>query len=479
MSSTAESFALHGVTIVDTRTGQLTPKRTIVMEGGKISRIVPAGSTAESPARTVDATGKFAVPGFLDMHAHIVDKGDAVDTAQRDDSLALMLAYGITGWRQMSGSPELLERRRQGKLILPPDAPEMLEMPGQILIPANAPTPEASVAEIRRQKAEGADFIKTISVSPKTFFASLKEARSLGLGYAGHLSLGVSAEKASKAGMTAIEHLGPLDMQLISCSTRGWLVRIILALKPPAMPDLSPEKMATVGRLIVANPTLFRLQMDPTGLAKSQRLVDSFSEAKCRNLARVCVAHGTWQVPTLIRIETMQFAEEPRFAEDPNLRFIPKATRQFWVSIARQFAGKVTPQGKKTLRQMMQLALKMTKIFDESGVKMLAGSDYGGMWVIPGVSLHQEFDLLEQAGLSPLRVLQMTTLDGAEFLHREATMGTVEEGKEANLVLLDRNPIESVQNLHTIHGVVRAGTFYSNDALEGLKRMVADHVESA
>ncbi len=67
---------------------------------------------------------------------------------------------------------------------------------------------------------------------------------------------------------------------------------------------------------------------------------------------------------------------------------------------------------------MMKLALKMTKIFDECGVKMLTGSDFGGMWMISSVSLHQEFDLLKQAGLSPLRVLQMTTLHGAEFLQR-------------------------------------------------------------
>ncbi len=81
---------------------------------------------------------------------------------------------------------------------------------------------------------------------------------------------------------------------------------------------------------------------------------------------------------------------------------------------------------------------------------MMTGSDFGGGWVIPGVSLHQEFDLLEKAGLTPLRILQMTARNGAEFLKRESTMGTVDEGKDANLVLLDGNPLESAQNLHTI-----------------------------
>ena len=104
---------------------------------------------------------------------------------------------------------------------------------------------------------------------------------------------------------------------------------------------------------------------------------------------------------------------------------------------------------------MFALQLKLTKLFDTAGVKMLAGSDFGGVWVIPGVSLHQEFDLLGQAGLSPLRVLQMTTLDGAEFFGLQASAGAVEEGKNANLVVLDGNPIESIQNLHKIDAVVR------------------------
>jgi imidazolonepropionase-like amidohydrolase len=466
-------LVLRGVTIVDTHSGGLTPNRAIVISGGRISNIVPAASFAsDSSTKVVDAPGKFVVPGFLDMHAHILEEEN------RENSLNLMLAHGITGWRQMSGSSKLLEERKLGQLSLGTDAPEILEMPGQILTPTNSGTPEISVAEVQKQRAEGADFIKTINVTPRTFFASLREARKNGLAYVGHLSLGVRSEKASEAGMRSIEHLGPLELQLISCSSLGWLIRLVLALKSPPAIDLSPEKMATVGKLIVANPTLFRMQVDPSGMKNTRRLIDSFREDKCRRLAQVFVAHGTWQVPTLIRIETMQLAEEPRFAEDPNLRYVPKATRQFWISLAQKFAETVTTEGRETLKQLTALALRMTKLFDESGVKMLTGSDYGGMWVIPGVSLHQEFDLLAKAGLSPLKVLQMTTLAGAEFLHREATMGSVEVGRDANLVLLDGNPIESCQNLHKISAVFRAGQCYSRDALDGLKRNVADRIAS-
>ena len=108
-----------------------------------------------------------------------------------------------------------------------------------------------------------------------------------------------------------------------------------------------------------------------------------------------------------------------------------------------------------------------------NGVKMLAGSDVGGAWVVPGFSLQQEFHELAAAGLSPLEVLQTTTLNPAEFLKRQASMGTVEEGKNADLVLLDANPIDGVDNLGKISGVILKGRYFSKTALDKLKSDVA------
>jgi imidazolonepropionase-like amidohydrolase len=74
---------------------------------------------------------------------------------------------------------------------------------------------------------------------------------------------------------------------------------------------------------------------------------------------------------------------------------------------------------------------------------MMVGTDGGGQ--APGQSIHQEFDELAKAGLSPLKILQMTTLNPAEFLGRTGTMGSIDVGKNADIVLLDGNPVESVQ----------------------------------
>ena len=109
----------------------------------------------------------------------------------------------------------------------------------------------------------------------------------------------------------------------------------------------------------------------------------------------------------------------------------------------------------------------------QNGVPILTGSDVGGVWLIPGFSLHQEFHELADAGLTPLQILQATTLRPAEFLNRETSMGTVEEGKNADLVLLNANPTLSVSSLDGIAGVVLKGKYFSADALEKMKSEVA------
>lgn len=462
---------LRGVTVVDTRTGSLAPNMSVVLSGGRIRQILPAGTAAQMAVEEIDATGKFVVPGYLDMHTHLLQE----EHGMRKSGM-LMLAHGITGTRHMAGTTALLRSRRNGTLGLDAYTPEILSLCGEILLPINAPTPEAGVAEVKRQKAEGADFIKTIFVNPKVFFATLAESNRQGLAYDGHLSPGVSVLEASKAGMKVIEHMGPLDLMLIAASTKGWLINFILKMKPPKPPNLSPEMLTEATKIMIANPNLGRLNADPDALVKTQKLVDSFSDAKARQLAETFAANGTWHCPTLIRNITIREGDDPLYTQSPDLRYIHSSTRAFWTKVSETYTQKVTPAGRETLKRMDDLEVKLMQAFDKAGVPMMAGTDYGGGWVIPGVSLHQEFDLLAKSGLSPLKILQMTTLLGAQFLKREADMGTVEEGKLADLVLLDRNPIENAQNLHNIFGVVRSGTFYSAQSLNAMKDHVAGHI---
>ncbi len=462
-----EPLVLNGVTIVDTRDGTHRPGMSIIMEHGTITKIAPAASMAAGSSKPVDAHGKFAVPGYNDYHCHPLNSGDP------RGSLRLMLANGITGFRQMSGTPETLAARRAGTLMPPIPAPELLEMAGQILTRANAASVDAAIAEVRAQKAQGADFIKVIDVRPDVFYAVAAETKQLGLHFLGHLNPDVAPADAARAGMRSIEHLGPKDSVLLSCSTDEAVLRELVAQQTPNAPPISGPIPESVILRAIANPAMFT---SPAEAARYQRVIDTFSEAKLRDLAAAFVAGGTWQVPTLIRIRTQMRGDDPLYRNDPNLRYIPPPTRQMWEELAQLFPAKLTPAVRETLDRLFALLRELVKPLKDAGVKMMAGSDSGGSagWTIPGFSLHQEFDLLAQAGLTPLEILQMTTVNGAEFLGREAGMGSVAEGKGANLVLLDADPVANVQHLHGIAAVVRDGRYYSAQALAALKQQTEE-----
>jgi imidazolonepropionase-like amidohydrolase len=434
--------------------------------------IAPAGSVSrDSQIPTIDAAGKFVVPGYLDMHAHVFEA-----PKETSDMLGLMLANGITGWRQMTGTPELLEARKKGQLPLSDTTPELLIMSGDILTPFNAGTPGLAAATVQAEKAEGADFIKIGLTSPSAFMAALDAAKQAGLPFAGHLQNGVDPGKASDAGMEAIEHLGPQATLLAACSTDEAALQAEYLASPPLerfpatalhFVPFKDKLMALFESKVITRPTVLE---GPAELGKFQRIVDTYSEDKCRHLAARFVANGTWQVPTLIRAKTSEQADLPEFLNDSNLRYMPPAKVKQWQQSAQDFVKQFSPAERQTFLAFYALRLRVLKLFEAVGVKMLAGDDTGGaIWVVPGFAMHQEFDELEKAGLSPLHVLQMTTLNAAEFLGRTSTMGSIETGKTADLVLLDANPIDSVQNLHKIHGVVRAGHYFARRDLDSIR----------
>lgn len=254
----AGKLRIDGVTVVDPRSGTLTPGMSVLMDKGRITGIVPVAGVAPDPSfQVVNAAGKFVVPGYNNMHAHALGPDDPSGT------LALMLAEGVTGFRQMSGSPEILKERRDGKLPIGKDSPALLAMPGDVLTPFNAGSTGEVAAEIQRQKRDGADFIKLALASPEVFYAAIAEAKRVGLPIVGHLQPGVDAAEASRAGFRSVEHLGPGDMLWIDCATNEAALRAESA-RHPAMkaPPFHIPFLQEIGmwflRKVLINPAAYR-----------------------------------------------------------------------------------------------------------------------------------------------------------------------------------------------------------------------------
>lgn len=137
---TVERTIVHDTTVVDVRDGGARRGVDITIEGGRIASITPCSDDHPDRVAVVDARGTYAVPGFCDMHAHpLAGQNDA------GPALRLMLACGVTGFRQMNGSPALLGDRGNGRLRLPVDGPALLSTPGDVLLPFNASSEEVAM----------------------------------------------------------------------------------------------------------------------------------------------------------------------------------------------------------------------------------------------------------------------------------------------------------------------------------------------
>jgi len=460
---------VRDVTVVDTADGSRTAHQDIVMNDGLIASIAATGAPA-GDAAVVEGNGFFVIPGLVDSHAHPLNNPQVVEGAY-----ALMLAAGVTGFRQMAGSDRLIADRAAGRLPVWSGAPALLATPGDLLTPLNASTEEQVRATVRHQKEVGADFVKSGLTTARIQLAALDEGRRVGIRIAGHLPADLDPRLAAEAGMLSIEHLGPGPTVFAATATDEAEVRAMVAASPaPALPKLTiPGMSFLIGRLLaslVVNPATMT---SPEG-AHALELADThFDEARARALARVFVQHDTWQCPTLIRVHTQQLPNE--HLDDKRVRWMDPREVKRWRKSTKKYLG-LPGHSREVLASHWDTQLRLLRVFDEENVPLLAGTDAcGAGWVIPGFALHDEFDLLARAGLSPLAILKSATSSPARFFGVADVAGSVSPGCHADLVLLGSDPIADHRALHDITGVVREGAHWSRADLDGvLKRMEAD-----
>lgn len=454
---------LRNVTVVDTRTGALAQRMAVVIEHGRIRQVLAdAAVRTGGSATVVDGAGKYVVPGYLDMHTHSVPPA----VFQKAPHWPLLLANGVTGIRDMAGAPPLIAAAQQfnaARAAGTLDAPEVLQIPGPPVVGAR--TAEDGVAAVRQTQAMGGSFVKVVGASPAALAAIVAEARTQGLAVAGHLSPGMGAVEAATIGWTAMEHLGGGWSIALDCAKDQAAIRAdLLAGKGARMPSPFPPTYAISPYIHGAADAPF-----------VQRSLDSYDSATCDTVTRAVVQKGTWQVPTMVRLRTMTQSDSAEFRNDPLLRYVDPTTRSLWNKLSRDFETMQPASAAATFRSSYaSFERTLAQLRQNGGAsKTLVGTDIGGIWVIPGFSLHQEFRAFAKAGFTPLEILQATTLNGARFLGREASMGTVEAGRNADLVLLDANPVADVANLSKIGGVFNAGKYFSRSALDALLDGVA------
>jgi imidazolonepropionase-like amidohydrolase len=192
-------------------------------------------------------------------------------------------------------------------------------------------------------------------------------------------------------------------------------------------------------------------------------MLETYDATRCAGLFSRLVANGTVQVPTLSywQRDGMSAAE---IVNDPRLRYIPESERTTW----EPYLARLRPTDAPLRRRYWDARLHVVGAMRRAGVRFMSGTDVGNPYVYSGFSLHDELRLLVKAGLSPLQALQAATLNPAQFLNVADSLGTLEAGKLADLVLLDADPLADIGNIGRIRAVVLNGRLLTRSDLDAL-----------
>jgi imidazolonepropionase-like amidohydrolase len=439
--------------LIDATGAAAMPDTTVFIADEQIAAIGPSTSMSiPRGTKGLDATGKFLIPGLVDMHAHLTGAGEP--SGSREFILPLMLANGITTVRDMGGDLDSLKTLRQeierGKLLAPRIffAGPYLDGKPPFFQPSLVVTNSAEAADdVHSLVSRGADFIKVQSnLSREAYFAIANVCRRDHITFVGHVPDRVTAGEASDAGQRSIEHLTGV---LRACSSdEAELMRKQFAAAP---------KKATPGQSLNRE------------LSWERELLESYSEERAASLIAEFVRNQTWQAPTLILLRNDAFpTPETDTSHDARRKYIPLKVLANWEKGAKERDKGATAQEFSLRESLMQASLRIVGKMNAAGVPLMAGTDTTAPYVFPGSSLHEELALLVKAGLTPMQALQAATKRPAEFLGKLETEGTIQQGKSADLVLLDANPLEDIHNSTKIRAVILRGKLLDRNVLDEL-----------
>ena len=407
------SLLIRDAALVNPETGEVAENQCVRITGQRIGRIATCdrGATA---GKVVEGAGKWIIPGLWDMHVHAV-----WDTSVYPDMFADFVAYGVVGIRDMGGTPEALAAARE---FLADDnnvGPELVAA-GQVIDGAPALQPmiaisatnhEEGVRAVARLDALGADFIKVYTMLPSEAAAGVfDEARVRGMKVTGHLPAEVDLSDALRLGMTSIEHMA-----------------------------------VEIGGLC-----------------------DVTDRQSCKKAFDEIRAAGAYVTPTLLIRQRPGAMPEPETLRRSRIAEMPPPLAADWqATLDRNRQEKPASYLHDKVLQFERERL-LTTIAIESGAAILAGTDTGDFLVPPGSSIHEELELLVQAGMDEKGALLAATARAADFLGFD-DRGRIRRGAIADLVILDANPLEDIRNTRRIAAVVIKGRVLDKAQLECIR----------
>lgn len=452
-----ETVAVVGATVIDGTGAAPIADAVVLIENGVIVKVgTMAGFTIPEAARTVDATGRWITPGFVDTHAHLTLGPVDMDMSSGVPAMSLvpdpdvplrtmrsLLAYGVTSIRDPGGDPSQLTALRaaveSGALVGP-----RMKVAGMVIdrtpfegLVNTVSNEEELRAAVRADADAGVDIVKLyVTLTPELMEAAVEEAHAAGVETVAHTMM-TSWTDAANLGLDNILHIIPGSPQLLTEDSRADYMGM--------------------------------MQRGTQFMYGWFEHVD-FESAEIREMIEALVRNDVSVDPTLVIFEGMVRGDDPWYTENPALDLAAPslvANWRAWFNFNTGWTPEDFVAGKAAWPRFLEFARRL----HEAGVVITAGTDANNPWIVPGHSFHRELELLVEAGIPELEVLKIATHNGAEVSGLLDVTGTIEVGKSADLVLLTGNPLANISNSRKIEWVMQAGRVHQPAVLlEGIRK---------
>ncbi len=431
-------LVIEGGTLIDGNGGAPVADALIIIRGNRIETVSRKGQ-AQYPAgaRVLQADGKFILPGLMDAHVHY-----------QDFLAELLLTHGVTSVFEIGGGGELGLVRREaitrGKIPGPRLFLAVGSLAGGRIAALGGRSAEdmtlssrmvigtaAQARDVTRRFAEaGADMIKVHRGPPvEVYQAAAEEAHRAGLPLVAQpIGPTVYAREAVLAGADILEHAAGISISVARDPSQweGWGYIEEHSLNPTPFSDMDEAKAAEMIQLLIER----NVYLEPDLVCEGRGFHEKRDE---------------WEV------------QDYRLLNDPGLAYFPERTRLKWMGNYTEFDD-MEPAQREMRKKGFQNMQRFIGMFAQAGGKVLAGTDTSGLgWAVAGIGLHHEFELLIEAGLTPMQVIQAATRNIAEGFRQLDHLGTIEAGKLADVVIVNADPLQDIGNLQQIEWVIQDG----------------------
>lgn len=433
--------------VLDVRAGTLKAHTSIAIKEGRIVAISADEAPIQGTAKqSIDASGRYIMPGIWDMHIHLEGK-DLV--ADNELLLPVYLAYGITtvrdaasdlGEQVLAWRDEINQGRRVGPTIY--TAGRKLEGIGSVWKDDIEIGTEQALNDgldyLTRKKV---DFVKITenALAGPLFLKSVKTAHDRGFRVSSHVPQDLTIWELRAAGLSSVEHA-------------SYMLR------------LGSDHEAIVAE--VKEGTLTK--------AEANKLYSqNFSQERANAAYKKLAETGLALTPTLIGGRQLAYLAETDHSEDAFLTYLSgRFTSKYQWRIDRM---KNDTAADKVARKETYARIKaQLPYLQAAGVTLLAGSDSAALntYAYPALGLHEELEIFEEAGLKPADILRMATVNGADFMGDDER-GELAIGKRADILLLNSNPLAAIKATQDIQAVIKDGTYYDRAQLDTILRHAA------